>query len=147
MSRHTKTWVAGIAVFVTAGLAAMGAYAYFSATGSGTASANVGSASAVTLSGSTTGNLYPDGPARDVAITITNPGSGAEYVNKVHLASVDPSDAQCDATAFTMPDVTVGHMIAGGGNLVVHGSVSMADNGANQDHCQGNSLTLNLTSN
>jgi len=53
VSRHTKTWVAGIAVFVTAGLAAMGAYAYFSATGSGTASANVGSASAVTLSGST----------------------------------------------------------------------------------------------
>ena len=125
----------------------MGAYAYFSATGSGTASGNVGSASAMTLSGSTTGNLYPSGPGRDVAITIANPGSGAEYVNKVHLASVDPSDAQCDGTAFSMPDVTVGQMIAGGGNLVVHGTLSMADNGANQDDCQGNSLTLNLTSN
>ena len=74
MSRHTKKWVAGIAVRRDRGLAAMGAYAYFSATGSGTASGNVGSATAVTLSGSTTGNLYPDGPGRDVAITITNPG-------------------------------------------------------------------------
>jgi hypothetical protein len=147
VNRHTKRWAAGIAVLAIAGLAAMGAYAYFSATGSGTASANVGSSSAVTLSGSTTGNLYPDGPARDVAITITNPSSGAQYVNKVHLASVDPSDAGCDATAFGMPDVTVQQMIAGGGNLVVHGSLSMADNGANQDDCQGNSLTLNLTSN
>lgn len=147
MSRHTKRWVAGIAVLAIAAVAAMGAYAYFSATGSGTASGSVGSATAVTLSGSTTGNLYPDGPARDVAITITNPGSGAVYVNKVHLASVDPSDASCDATAFGMSDVTVQQTIAGGGNLVVHGSLSMADNGANQDDCQGNSLTLNLTSN
>ena len=50
-------------------------------------------------------------------------------------------------TAFGMPDVTVQQMIAGGGNLVVHGTLSMADNGSNQDDCQGNSLTLNLTSN
>jgi hypothetical protein len=147
VSRHTKKWAAGIAAVVIAGLAAMGAYAYFSATGSGTASGSVGSASAVTLSGSTTGNLYPDGPGRNVAITITNPGAGAEYVNKVHLASVDPSNALCDDTAFSMPDVTVQQMIAGGGNLVVHGTLSMADNGSNQDDCQGNSLTLNLTSN
>ena len=69
------------------------------------------------------------------------------YVNKVHLATVDPSDASCDATAFGMSDVTVQQTIAGGGNLVVHGSLSMAYNGANQDDCQGNSLTLNLTSN
>lgn len=147
MKRHRKKWAVGAAALVIASLAAVGAYAYFTAGGSGTGTASVGTVTNIELSGSTTGTLYPEGPAGDVAITVHNPGSGSQYVDKVQLAGVDPSDASCDATAFSMPEVTVGQTIAAGGSVVVHGALSMADNGSNQNDCQGNSLTLNLTSN
>ena len=107
----------------------------------------MGSASGIDLSASTTGDLFPGGPARTVAITVTNPGSGRQLVGSVHLDSVTASDANCDASVFSMSDVAVNQTLNPGGSVVVSGSLSMADNGANQNDCQGNSLTLNLLSN
>ena len=123
------------------------AFAYFTANGSGTGSASVGSASAITISATAPAALYPAGPARDVTITVTNPGSGSQHVGTVSLGSVDASNASCVTSAFTMPAVTVNTTLAAGASTVVHGSLSMADNGSNQNDCQGASLTLNLTSN
>ncbi len=125
------------------------AFAYFTASGSGSGDATVGNAGVVTLSGTTTGTLYPGGAAGDVAITVTNPGGVAQHVTAVHLASVtaDGSHPTCDVSAFSMPDVTVNATIAAGGNTVVHGSLTMADTGVSQNSCQGAGLTLSLTSN
>jgi hypothetical protein len=122
------------------------AFAYFTANGSGTGSASVGSASPITISASAPDALYPAGPARDVTITVTNPGSGAQHVGSVSLDSVD-ADTACVTSVFTMPAVTVDQTLAAGASTVVHGNLSMADSGSDQNNCQGASLTLNLSSN
>jgi hypothetical protein len=123
------------------------AFAFFTANGSGTGSASVGSPSPITISASAPDALYPAGPAADVTITVTNPGSGSQHVGSVSLDSVDASNALCDTSAFTMDAVTVNQTIAPGDNTVVHGSLSMTDTGSDQNDCQGASLTLNLSSN
>jgi hypothetical protein len=139
-----KKIVAAAVATVTLGMG-VAAFAYFTADGSGTGSANVGSASAIELHATTTGVLYPGGPARDVAITVTNPGAANQYVDAVHLASVE-TPAGCDASAFTMGDVAVAQNLAANASTTVHGALTMADAG-NQDACQDGSLVLHLTSN
>jgi hypothetical protein len=146
MKRFHKKALALVVVAIVAVIGAAVGYAYFTNSGSGTGSASVGQSSEIQLSGSAPDNLYPDGPARDVSITIANPGSGSQYVDAVHLASVD-APTGCDASAFSMPDVPVSADLAAGASTVRHGSLSMADNGLNQDACQGGSLVLHFTSN
>jgi hypothetical protein len=145
--RFSPKKIAATAVGVaTLGLG-VGAYAYFTQPGAGSGSAAVGTSSAISLSATTSSTLYPNGSS-DVAITVTNPGHGNQYVGSVHLASVDVSSghASCSASDFTMPDVAVSQDLAAGGSATVHGTLSMANSG-NQDACQGASLTLNLSSN
>jgi hypothetical protein len=132
--------------------AAGGAYAYFSATGSGSGSASVGSASAVAISGTTAGDLYPDGAASEVAITVSNPGDGTQHVGSVQLASISGPEG-CDTSlsgakpAFAMADVAVDADLVAGASKDVVGSLQMNDTGVSQDACQGGSLTLHFTSN
>ena len=71
---------AGVAV-----VAAVGAYAYYTTTGSGSGSATVGSSSALTLHGTTSGLLYPGGPARTVSFTVDNPSPGRQRVGTISL--------------------------------------------------------------
>jgi hypothetical protein len=146
MMRFTrKKFVALAAGALSLGLT-VGAYAYFSAPGSGTGSASVGTGSAITLDASTTGLLLPGGPGRDVAITVSNPGSGAQHVNTVTLDSVATGSVDCAGTDFTMPAVSVNSTLASGDSIVKHGTLTMADNG-DQNACKNASLTLNLSSN
>jgi hypothetical protein len=142
-----KLFVAGglVATLALGGIA----YAYFTNTGGGAGSASVGSSSAVQLVGTTSDAIYPAGPDVDVTIDVTNGGSGSQYVNKVHLDSVDADSlhATCDTSAFSMADVTVADTLAAGASTTVHGALKMADTGVSQDNCQGADLTLNLSSN
>ncbi len=140
-----KALVAG-GLVATLGLGGI-AFAYFTQSGSGTGSASVGSSAAITLSASAPTAVTPAGVTSDVAIVVTNPGSGSQHVNSVSLTSVDASDVNCVTSAFSMPSVTVNQTLAAGAFTTVHGTLSMADNGLNQDACQGASLTLHLTSN
>jgi hypothetical protein len=135
-----------LAVAVAA-IAAVGGYAFFTNSGSGTGSATVGSSSAITISGTSTDALYPAGPAVDVTITVTNPSAGAQKVDTVHFTGADDADATCDTSVFSMPNVPVGVDIPAGESTQVTGHLSMADNGQNQNSCQGDALTLNFTSN
>jgi hypothetical protein len=145
----TKRRVALLLVTAVAAIAAAAGYAYFTSTGSGTGTASVGSSSAVTLHGTTSGTLYP-GSSGTVSFTVDNPSNGNEYVGTIHLASVttDAGHSACVMSDFTMPDVTVNHDFAPGSGQAVTptGTLTMADNG-NQDACQGAPLTLHLTSN
>jgi hypothetical protein len=132
----TKKAVAVLAALVVAGVAAFGAYAYFTTTASST----------VTLHGTTASALYP-GTSSTVNFTVDNSSSGNQYVGTVHLVSVstDAAHSSCNLSDFTMPDVVVNHDFAGGTGQTVTatGTLSMADNG-NQDACQGAPLTLHL---
>jgi hypothetical protein len=141
-----KKFVAVAVGTATVGLG-IGAYAYFTQPGSGTGAASAGSATAIEVVGTASTTLYP-GTSSNVAITVTNPGQGHQFVGTVSLASVttDAAHSACDMSDFTMADVPVNANLAGGGNTNVSGSLAMADDG-NQDACKGAPLTLHLTSN
>jgi hypothetical protein len=155
MFRSKKRRVVALATVVLAGLS-VAAYAYFTQAGNGTGTATVGSSNQVSLAGTITGTLYPDGDPASVSVLVTNNGSGSQLVNDVKLASIDPdaAHASCNTTvpgAFTMADIPVDQTLTqsgtAGDNTTVIGSLQMNDTGVNQDACQGATLTLNFTSN
>lgn len=76
--------LAGIAV---AAVAAIGAYAYFTSSGSGSGTAAVGTSSALTLHGTTSGTLYP-GSTVSASFTVDNPGTGHSQLGTIYLAGV-----------------------------------------------------------
>src|SRR5947209_12925178 len=68
-------------------LLASGAVAYFTASGSGTGTATVGTSSALTIHGSSGSTLYP-GTTSTISFTVDNPSSGRQQLGTIHLASV-----------------------------------------------------------
>jgi hypothetical protein len=147
--------VAAVFAVVVLG-AAVGAYAYFTSTGSGTATATVGTSQAVVIKGTVGGTLVP-GVSQTVTFTIDNPSTGAQKVNTISLSEVkaDAGHPTCLTTIsgekpdFTMAAVTVNKTYATGNNQAVTptGTVSFNDTGISQDGCQGATLTLKFTSN
>ncbi len=83
----TKKTIAVLAVVLVAALAAIGGWAYFSANGSGSATATVGTSSNLVLHGSTVGTLYP-GSNVSISFTVDNPGGGTERLGTIYLAGV-----------------------------------------------------------
>src|SRR5688572_20673224 len=73
------------AVFVALGvLSGAGiAFAYFTQSGSGTGTADVGSSAAIELASANVGDLYPGGADVAVIVDVTNPGSGNQYVDDI----------------------------------------------------------------
>jgi hypothetical protein len=165
-----------VAVLGVAGLALAGiAYAYFSASGSGTGTATVGTSSAVTLHGSTSGSLYP-GASTTVTFTADNPSSGKVELGTIQLASVKAcvgagsswtgsacSNSGTEATAcesietgatdtntanFWMANVPVNAEVPSGNgqSITPTGTLKMNDLSSSQDACKNANLTLNLTS-
>ncbi len=157
MKKHlTKRRIVLAAIIAVALGISAGAYAYFTAAGAGTGSATVGSSTAIVLTPTITGTLYPAGAPASVSVVVKNNGSGAQYVNLIHLASITPDAGHSTcvttvgagpANAFTMADVSVATDIAPAGTTTKVGSLQMNDTGIAQDACQGATLTLNLTSN
>lgn len=150
--RRAKAALGAICLLAIAGVA----YAYFTSNGSGTATATVGSSSAVTLHGSLESSLYP-GSSSTVTFTVDNPSSGSQRVGTVSLASItaDAGHSGCSTAIsggnpdFTMAPVTVNQVFGPGNGQAVaqSGTLTMNDTGVSQDACQGATLTLNLTSN
>ncbi len=155
---RTKRALAALSALVVLALVGS-AIAYFTNTGSGTGSATVGSSSAVTLAGTTTGTLYPAGSPASVSVLATNPGTSSQYVNSIHLASIttDAGHSTCDLSisgtnpAFTMSDILVAQTLTKSGTPGDHatgtGSLQMNDTGVSQDACQTAPLVLHFTSN
>jgi hypothetical protein len=146
-----------IALSATGALLVAGAaIAYFTSSGSGTATATVGSSSAVTLKATVTGSLYP-GTSSSVTFTVDNPSSGKQRVGTISLEKITPDagHATCSTLVtggnpdFTMAEVAV-NKVYGPGNaqaVTPTGSLTMNDTGVSQDACQGATLTLSLKSN
>jgi len=142
--------IGGVCALAVAGIA----LGYFTSSGSGTGSAAVGSSSAVTLHASISSTLYP-GSSSPVTFTVDNPSSGVQRVGTVSLASisVDGAHSGCSTVIgggnpdFTMAPVPVNQVVAPGNGQSVSatGTLAMNETGANQDACQGATLTLHLT--
>jgi hypothetical protein len=149
----SKKGIVLLAVMIAVVASAVGAYAYFTATGAGTGSATVGSSSEFTVYGNVTGNLYPAGPALTVPVTVKNNSTGAQKAGTVTLDSITSDAPTCDTSlnsagsAFTFANpITINEDLAAGATSTVHnGSLQMNDTGVSQDSCQGSHLTLHFS--
>lgn len=162
----SKKGLALLATLAVAAVAAIGAYAYFTSTGTGTGSAQVGSASPWTVgeSGSPSGALamYPNasigtGDIQTHGYTVTNPSTGNQSLNQVVIsiansdgsawsAQADTSKPACTAADFSVggqpigtawTDTSLAQDFAAGASHSATVTVQMIDNGFNQDNCQG----------
>ena len=102
MKLFTKKKIAVLASLLVAAVAAIGAWAYFTANGSGSGSATVGTSSNLTLHGSTTGTLYP-GTTVSISFTVDNPGSGTERLGTIYLAGVKACTGSGSSCATSRP--------------------------------------------
>jgi hypothetical protein len=141
----TKKRVIVVAVAaLTIGLGAS-AFAYFTSTGSGTGSATVGTSTAVQLSSPSVGPLYPGGADVPVTVSVHNPGGGNEYVNQI-TGSVATSGS-CLGTWFVVDPINYAAEVAHGATNSAPTNVRMLNVNASQDACQGQTLTINWSSN
>ena len=163
----TKKGLALLATLVVVGASAFGAYAYFTAGGTGTGTGSVGkSADTITVVGTaatavTPGTVAHPGNQSAVTFTASNGSAFAQRISNIHLSgvkafsgSVDITGTgvgQCDTSAFTMADVPVGvtdgDLAASALNvpLTEQGTLVMTDNGLNQNACESASLVLSFT--
>ena len=132
-----------------------GALAYTTATGSGTASAQVaGAPSAVTLSAGTPSSaLYPGGSG-DVALQISNPNTGSVHLPSLVLDTTqgtngfaaDFSHSGCDLSTLSFTTQDNGgagfDVPAGSSTLDLANAISMSTSAVSA--CQGASFTVYL---
>jgi hypothetical protein len=151
-----RIWVvAGVVAVV--GLAAVGAFAYWTVTGSGSGSASTAAGSAVLTVNQTSASsgLYPGG---SVALSgnFTNPASYNQYVTSVS-ASIPAFSFQSDGSkpACTQADFSLTGSPAAVGQDVAPGTggswsgitLSMTNAATNQDNCKSVTVPVNYTSN
>lgn len=150
MKKKAAVVVAAAALTVTA---AGGAYAFWTASGSGSGSAtNASSANgSVALTASFAAGLTP-GASEDVTFTGSNAGKASLQVTTIHLdsVSVDSAHSGCNVKDFSMGDVGSGTVVPAGVSgvaLAGKGTLMFADSATvSQDACKGAIITLNLTS-
>ncbi len=166
--------LAGISVLGVLALAGA-AIAYFTASGSGTASATVGTSTAMTIHGSSASTLYPGGSST-MTFTVDNPSSGSQQLGTIHLASVkactgtgsswngsscsnsgteqttcesvETGNSDQNTANFWMADVAANQDISPGNGqpVTATGTLKMNDLSGSQDACKNANLTLNFTS-
>jgi hypothetical protein len=154
---RTKKGLVLLATMVVAAIAAVGATAYFTTTGSGTGSAAVGTSSALTINqvGSVT-NLLPGAAAQPIEYSVQNTSAGHQYVGPVtvSIASVTQTVAgaaagTCDSSDFTLvqPNTVPGD-IAPGATYTSNpsgASIQMINKASNQDGCKGATVNLSFS--
>jgi hypothetical protein len=147
MRKRILVPVVAIAAIAVAGIAV----AYFTASGTGSGTATVGSAAGVTIENVTiTDPLYPGG-STTVRFTIRNSSSDtAVSVDKVVADTsagthgITDVSGNCLPSDFTFGDVTVGRSIAADGTVDATGTLGLANTSVNQNDCQGASPVLHL---
>ena len=141
-----------IAAITTVGvlIVAGGAYAFWTAAGTGSASTTASTGGTITINGTVATGIAP-GLGKTVTFQATNPTTSAIVVGTVSLASVtvDAGHSGCLVADFTMPSVVENESVAAGATAAVlanTGTLTMANTAINQDACKGATLTLALTS-
>lgn len=143
----------GVGLALAAGTAAV---AYFTGGGSGTGTATVGAnAPSVTITGTTSGELYPGGSAGTVTVHVKNTSAGqSAHVGAVSLKEITPDAAHSTCVtsltgsppAFEMAAISIEKTLAPSAETEATGSLKMNDTGVSQNACQGAKLTLSFTS-
>lgn len=157
-----RRWTRLLLVATVAAVVAGGAFAYFTTTGSGSASAQVGTVSTVSITPATpTTSLYPGGSA-EVAATFDNPNDTVAHVPSLVLDtsqgtngfSVDSGHPGCDVSTLHFTATPQDNGGSGwdvpakaGGNdgvtpVMLADAVSMDGDAANA--CQGASFKVYL---
>jgi hypothetical protein len=143
---------------VIAVAAAVGAYAYWTASGTGAGTATAGTDSGVTVAGDPANGVFPGGSVAVTSVITNGSSTSAQFVTNLHVTiSIDSahalagclaswftykSDAETAGTDSNPHSTTVNTQIAAGGTTSVAGHVFMANPNTNQDACKG--ATLNL---
>lgn len=168
---RSKAALAGC--MVVALVLAGGAYAYFTATGTGSGTATVGASSAVTITGTAASTLYP-GTSSTVNFTVNNPSSGSQRLGTISLSGVhactgtgsswngtscsnggveqttcESYDTNASSTTdnFSMQSVVSNQAFASGSNQTVTATGTLVMNSLNssQNSCQNANLALSFT--
>jgi hypothetical protein len=142
----TKKRVVVLAVAALAIGVGTTAFAYFTSAGAGTGTATVGAPSAIQLSSPSVGDLYPGGADVPVTVTIHNQGGGAQHVGTVS-GTVANGTGGCLGTWFAVDSVVYDDTLAPGASDTVSTNMRMADSGTDQTVCQGQTMTINWSSN
>lgn len=149
MARLTKKKkLAAIGATAAIALGSTGvAYAYFTSNGSGTGSATTGSATPfdVVVGQTTLGTLTPNGPAEKVSFSITNGGSGTQYITTVDPSVTGTSADACGAGNFTVSNLKIATGSINAGSTR-NGSfeLRLIDTGSNQNSCVGVTVDLKV---
>ena len=134
----------GLATFLILG--AVGAYAFWTAGGSGSGTATAGTTTDnLTIASAPVSGLTP-GSSTPVTVTLTNPNSYSVGVGTVSTV-ITTSDAGCLPADFTFPDRVMNTTIAPLGTASFTQNLVFADTSANQDPCKGATITLTYASN
>lgn len=138
--------IATVGVLIVAG----GAYAFWTAGGTGSATSTASGGGTITINGTIPTGIAP-GLSRTVTFQATNTTTSAIMVQTVSLTSVtvDAGHSGCLVADFTMPSVVENESVAAGASAVSltnTGTLTMANTAVNQDACKGATLTLALAS-
>jgi hypothetical protein len=154
-----RTWVLLGVVAVIAAFSAVGAYAYFTATGEGEGSASVGMATDwdVTTDPAAGGPLYPGFGSQTIDYTVENVGDGNQYLAQVAISVANNDGSAWSDGTCNKDDFSINGEAAGGTATDLYGStlapnddvndtitIAMVESGDNQDDCQGVTVPLYL---
>jgi len=158
IKKHLSKKVVGIGLAAGLVLGAGGAaFAYFSATGSGSGDASTGSVANLTLvqnsitvhSGD--GYFYP-GDTATVDIQVTNSTGGNQYLGTVSLGSwTSSSPSTCGSSVpaesgwFTMDAIPVGHNVGTGTTDLGNTTIYFNESGTPQNACAGLTIQFNYS--
>jgi hypothetical protein len=147
--RSKKTTV--IAMFLVLAVAGA-AYAYWTAGGTGTGTAETGETLALTANQTTVLDpMYPGDSAQTISGTFDNPNEGPTYVTSVTAAitGVAGGDGACTAADYILDNevMLVGAEVADGTGVGAWTGATLQFNntGANQDGCKNATVTLTYT--
>ena len=151
--RKTQKTTAVVGGTIAAVLVGGIAFAYWTASGSGTGSASTsaGTSNLTVEQTSVITDMYPGDEPQAIEGTVTNNADNSAYVTQVvvSIESVDKADGaaagDCDASDYTLSDATmlVGVDVASGDVQAFSGATIQFNNKlTNQDPCKG--ATVNL---
>jgi hypothetical protein len=143
---RSKKGIALAASLVVVIAGAVGAYAYFTAAGSGTGTFTSGNVGAITISSATVGPLFPQtDSSQTTALTVTvhNGGASSQYVGQI--TGTVATNGGCQGSWFSVASIAAPGVLTPGDHTF-SSSVILNDNGGNQDACAGQTETINWAS-
>lgn len=147
---NKKSALIAVAGVVFAFSASGAAYAYWTATSTGSATGTAGTAVGVVITGTVVGSPYPGGN-NVVTFTAANANTSPVKIGTVSDTAIDSNADACDALIadFSFADVVEDYLVPAGATaqaLPVNGSLVYAYSpSVNQDACKNAVITLTLT--